>query len=799
MSSDDTPGPEATESGTLVGAEVDRTEDPALLTGQAKYTDDLSAPRMVHAAMARSPYGHACIGNIDTSPAEAMDGVVAVYTQADIDESEAKGTLEQLGIAPGVELPGVERPLMARDKVHYQGEAVATVLARDRYTAHQAAERVEVDYQSKESYTDPHEALEDDADPIHEEAPDNRAFAWGFGPEDAVDEAFEDAEHTVDVDLVNQRIIANPMEPRGALAQYASGDNKLRVDFGSQMPSNHRPAFADTLGLPEHKIHINTPEVGGGFGTKAAIYPDELITAWCSMQEERPVKWIATRTESYQTDGPGRGHSTHAELALDEEGVARAMRVDTKVDIGGYVSSHASTDCTGYYGTMLPGNYSIPATDVTITGVYTNKTPRDAYRGAGRPEATYVIERLMELAAEDLDLDPAEIRRRNFIEEDEFPYESSTGQVYDSGAYGKNLEKALDIIDYEEFRERQKEARKEGRYLGIGLACMVENAGAAPAEASAAGGGMMSTFIESGQVRVNRGGTVTAYAGTSDTGQGNLTTYKQIIGDELGIPVDDIEVIDGDTEHAPDGSGTMGSHSAPVGGAAMKRSAEKVFDKARRIAAYQLEAAEEDLEYSDGEFSIAGAPDRSMTFKEVARQARMGHDLPEDMEPGLEASSWYDPVNFTFSFGTHVTTVEVDPATGEVEFDRYVAVDDCGVQINPKLVEGQVHGGTAQGIGQALYEGSDYDENGTLRTASMQDYAVPKAHQIPEIETYETVTPSPHNPMGVKGVAESATLGSTPATVHAVLDALEPFGVDHIDMPLNSQKIWKAIQDAKES
>ncbi|MEF8901984.1 MAG: xanthine dehydrogenase family protein molybdopterin-binding subunit, partial [Halovenus sp.] len=587
MSSEDAPGPEATETGTLVGAEVDRKEDASLITGQAKYTDDLTAPRMVHAAMARSPYGHASIENIDTSPAEAMDGVLEVYTQADIDESAVKGSLITLGTPPGVELPGIERPLMARDEVYYQGEAVATVLAEDRYTAHQAADRIEVDYQQKETYTDPHEALEDDAEPIHEEAPDNKAFTWGFGPEEAVEETFQEAEHTVDVDLVNQRIIANPIEPRGALAQFASADNKLRIDFGTQMPSNHRAAFADALDLPEHKIHVHAPEIGGGFGTKAAIYPDEVITAWCSMQEERPVKWIATRTEAYQTDGPGRGHSTYAELALDEDGVAQAMRVDTKVDIGGYVSSHGSTDCTGYYGTMLPGNYSIPAADVTITGVYTNKTPRDAYRGAGRPEATYVIERLMETAAKELDMDPAEIRQRNFIEEDEFPYESSTGQVYDSGAYEKNLEKALDVIGYEEFRERQKEAREEGKYLGIGLACLVENAGAAPAEASAGGGGVMSTFTESGMVRVNRGGTVTAYSGTSATGTGTGTAYRQIIADELGVPVDDIEVIDGDTEHAPDGSGTMGSHSGPVGGAAIKKGAEKVYDKARRIAAHQ--------------------------------------------------------------------------------------------------------------------------------------------------------------------------------------------------------------------
>lgn len=795
MSSEEASDPAETESGTLVGAEVSRKEDPSLLTGDAQFTDDLRAPRMLHASIARSTHGHATIESIDVSAAEAMDDVVAVYTQADIDASDAKGAIETLGAAPGIELPDVERPFMARDRVVYQGEPIATVLAEDRYTASEAADRIDVSYDRQEAVTDPLESLESDTEPVHEEAPDNQAYEWGYGDEEAMEAAFEEAEHTIDIELVNQRLVANAMEPRGALAQYNAGDDKIHVQFGSQMPDNHRPVFADALSLPENKLHIHTPEMGGGFGMKAEVYPEELIACWCSKEERRPVKWISTRTEGFQSDALGRGHTTTAELAVDDEGVAQALRVDTTVDLGGYVSSHAATGPTGYYGTMVSGNYSIPLIDVTVTGAFTHKTPKGAYRGAGRPEACYVIERLMELAAEELDLDPVEIRRRNFIKEDEFPYEAATGQVYDSGAYEKNLEKALEAIGYDEFRERQEKAREEGRYLGIGIGCMVENAGAAPAEASVMPG-MMSTFTESCQVRVNRGGTVTAYAGTADHGQGNYTAFAQIIADELGIPFEDIDIVDGDTESAPDGSGTMGSHSAPVGGSAVLKSSQKVFEKAREIAAHQLEASEDDIEYNDGEFAIAGAPERSMTFKEVAYQAHQGHDLPEDMEPGLEASSWYDPVNFTFAFGTHVATVEVDPDTGEVEFDRYVAVDDCGVQINPKLVEGQIHGGTAQGIGQALYEGVEYDENGQLLTGSLQDYVVPKANQVPEIETEETVTPSPHNPMGVKGVGESATLGSTPATVHAVLDALEPFGVEHIDMPLTNEKIWQHIQDA---
>ncbi|WP_255197637.1 xanthine dehydrogenase family protein molybdopterin-binding subunit [Halorarius litoreus] len=797
MSSENAPGSETmkSETGTLVGAEVDRREDPALLTGDAQFTDDITAPHMTHAAMARSRYAHADILDIDTSAAEAMDGVIAVITQADIDASDAKGTMAEMNIAPGIELPEVERPLMARDRVYYAGEALATVIAEDRYTAHQAADRVEVEYDRLDAVVDPFESLEDDSVTIHDEAPDNTAYYWGFGDEDAMDEIFEAADNTVELEMVNQRLVANSMEPRAALAQYKASENKLRVDFTSQMPHNHRTVFTDTLNMPEHKIHLNAPDVGGGFGMKAAAYPDELITAWAAKELKRPVKWVSTRTEAYQTDTPGRGHHIDCSMAVDDDGSVQGLRVDSKVDLGGYVSSFASAGPTGYFAPMLSMNYKIPAIEAWVTGVFTNKTPVDAYRGAGRPEACYVVERLMDKAAREIGMDRTEIRRKNFIKEDEFPYEVATGLVYDSGNYDDNLDKALDIVDYESFKERQEAAREEGRYLGIGIGCFVENAGPAPAEASVTTG-TMGTFTASGQIRVNPGGTITAYAGTADHGQGNMTSFTQIISDELGVPFDSIEIMDGDTEYTPDGSGTMGSHSAPVGGSAIKKSAEKVVDKARKIVAHQLEAAEEDIVQEEGEFHVAGAPDRSMTFQEVAHEAHQGHQLPDDMEPGLEASAFYDPVNFTFAFGTHIAIVEVDPDTGEVDFERYVAVDDCGVQINPKLVAGQVMGGAAQGIGQALYEGEQYNENGTLETASMQDYAVPRANHIPEMELDETVTPSPHNPMGVKGVAESATIGSTPAVVNAVLDALEPWGIDHLEMPLDNETVWSAINEA---
>jgi carbon-monoxide dehydrogenase large subunit len=778
------------EAGKKVGSEVKRVQDPELLTGEAEFTDDLTAHRMTHAAILRSPHGHAEIEGIDTAPAEAIDGVIDVFTIEDIDESGVPGTLIAGNVVPQVESHQPERPLLARDKVTYQGEPVAIVLAEDRYLAHSAVDKIEVRYNEIDAVVDPEEAVEKEEVPeLHDDVDDNIAFQWGFGDEDQMDDIFEAADNIVDIDLVNQRVMPTPMEPRAALSRYKASDSKLRVDFSTQMPHNHRPLFAEALGLDEHKIHINAPDVGGGFGTKAVLYPSEILTSWCSMELNRPVKWTSTRTEGYETDAQGRGHHTHAELAVDDDGAVQGLRVNTTADMGAYMSTHQSTVPTAYYGTMLSGNYTIPAISCWVTGVYTNTSPVDAYRGAGRPEATYVVERLMDVAADTLDMDPTEIRRRNFIPENEFPYQSATGMVYDSGDYETNLQKALNIAEYDKLRNRQKQ--DDDTLVGVGVACMVENAGAGPSEATITPG-PIGSFTESGQIRVNPGGTITAYVGTSDHGQGSHTAYSQIISDELGVPVDDIEIVDGDTESVPEGSGTMGSHSAAVGGGAVKSGSEKVFEKAQRIAAHQLEADENDIEFEDGEFQIAGAPEASMTFQEVAHQAHQGHQLPEGMEPGLEASSFFDPDNFTFTFGTHIAIVEVDPETGSVEFDRYISVEDCGVQINPQIVEGQVHGGVAQGIGQALYEGVNYDENGNLINESMQDYAIPRASDIPKMESESTCTPAPHHPMGVKGMGETPTIGSTPAVVSAVCDAI---GVDHLDMPLTEEKIWRTLHE----
>jgi carbon-monoxide dehydrogenase large subunit len=564
----------------------------------------------------------------------------------------------------------------------------------------------------------------------------------------------------------------------------------------SQNPHLHRLLLSGVIGHPEHKLHVRAPDVGGGFGSKIHHYADEALTAWAAKVVERPVKWQATRSETYLTDALGRGHVTHGEMAVDEDGRITGLEVDTKANLGSYISTFAPSVPTYLYGTLLSGQYDIPAIYCSVEGAFTNIPPVDAYRGAGRPEASFVIERLVNLAAKELGEDPAEFRRRNFVDDDAFPFQTQVAVVYDSGEYEPALDTALDRLDYDGFRERQERAREEGRYLGIGLSSYIEACGIAPSELAGQLGAQAGLW-ESSNVRVHPSGTVTAYVGTSGHGQGHQTTFAQIVSDVLGVDYDDVEVVEGDTDEIPQGMGTYGSRSAAVGGSALATSAMKIVDKAKRIAAHQLEVDETDVEFENGEFHVAGAPDRSMSVAAVAQASYLAHDIPDDMEPGLEETSFYDPENFVFPFGTHAAVVEVDPDTGEIDVDRYVAVDDVGPQINPKIVEGQIHGGVAQGIGQALYEGAEYDENGQLVTGSMQDYAVPKALHVPEMETDHTVTESPHNPLGVKGVGEAGTIAAPQAVVNAVCDALEPFGVDHIDMPLDAETVWRAVEEAE--
>ncbi|WP_049996105.1 xanthine dehydrogenase family protein molybdopterin-binding subunit [Halococcus sediminicola] len=775
---------------SVLGSAVERREDPALITGEAEYTDDIQRPNMAHMAVLRSQYGHARIDGIDTSAAEEMDGVIGVYTADDLD---VPGEIPVGWLLDSLRTP--VHPLLAGDVARYQGDGIAVVVAEERSIAGDARDAIEVEYERLDAVTDPKEAVEDGAPVVHDDLEDNTAFDWEIGDADETDDAFANAAHTAEVDLTNQRLIPNAMEPRATVAEYKPGTEELEVHLTSQNPHLHRQLMSGVLDVPEHKLHIVAPDVGGGFGSKIHHYPDEALACWCAMETGRPVKWTATRTETYLTDAHGRDHVSHAELAMDEEGTITGMRVKTYAGMGAYLSTFAPAVPTYLYGTLLSGQYDIPAIHCNVVGAFTNGAPVDAYRGAGRPEALYLVERIITLGAREMGMDPAEFRRQNFVPEDDFPHQTPVAVEYDSGNYEPALDKALEAVGYDDLRERQAELREEGRYLGIGLSSYIEACGLAPSELAGQLGAQAGLW-ESGLVRVHPTGKVTAFCGTSGHGQGHETTYAQIVSDELGIPYDDIEIVEGDTDEIPQGMGTYGSRSAAVGGSALATSSQKVVEKAKKIAAHQLEASEEDIEFSNGEFSVAGAPERSMHIQDVAAQSYLAHDMPEGIEPGLEETSFYDPDNFVFPFGTHIAVVEVDPETGEIEFENYVAVDDVGPQINPKIVEGQVHGGVAQGIGQALYEGAEYDSNGTLVTGSMQDYVVPKAEHIPRMETDSTVTPSPHNPLGVKGVGEAGTIAAPQAVVNAVTDALQPFGIDHIDMPLTNERVWRAVNDA---
>jgi carbon-monoxide dehydrogenase large subunit len=772
----------------ILGSAIERREDPALLTGDAEYTDDIELPRMCHMAIKRSQHAHARIEGVDASAAEAMDGVVDVFTAEDLD---VPGNLPVGWLLDS--LRQVDHPILASDRVRYQGDALAVVVAEERYVAQDAVDRIDVDYERLDAVTDPSEALDGDAPVLHDEEGDNTAFEWEIGDEDATDAAFDDADHVVGIDLENQLLIPNAMEPRAAVAEYNPSDDELAVHMTTQNPHLHRLLMSGVIDHPEHKLRIRAPDVGGGFGSKIHHYADEALVALAAKRSERPIKWQATRTETYLTDAQGRGHRTHAEIAVDDDGTIEGLRVDTDANLGAYLSTFAPAVPTYLYGTLLSGQYDIPAIHCTVNGAFTNVPPVDAYRGAGRPEASFIVERLTNLAAKELGVDPAEFRRQNFVQE--FPHETPVAVVYDSGDYEKPLNRALEMLDYEALRERQAELREEGRYLGIGFSAYIEACGLAPSELAGQLGAQAGLW-ESSLVRFHPSGKVTAYCGTSGHGQGHGTTYAQIVANELGVDYDDVEVVEGDTDEIPQGMGTYGSRSAAVGGSALVKSSEKLVEKAREIAAHQLEASPEDIEFENGEFSVAGAPERSMGIQGVAQQAYLAHDMPDGMEPGLEATSFYDPDNFVFPFGIHAAVVEVDPDSGEIEFEKYVAVDDVGNQINPKIVEGQIHGGVAQGIGQALYEGAEYDDNGQLVSGSMQDYTVPKADHIPSMETDSTVTPSPVNPLGVKGVGEAGTIAAPQAVVNAVCDALEPFDVDHIDMPLKNEKVWEAATGA---
>ncbi len=781
----------------LVGQAIKRREDPRLITGQGTFLDDIKLPGMTHACVLRSPYAHAKIKSIDTSKAKAHPGVVAVFTGEDMLDLNPLPCAWQAGrVKNNVNTPRV----LAVGEVHFAGDPVALVIAEDRYIARDACDLIEVEYEPLPVVVDAKKATEPGAPQLHENAPNNIVMEWEAGDKAKADAAVAAAEVVVREQIINQRLIPTPMETRGAVARYEPATDEFTLWTTSQAPHVLRLLLtAFVFGIPETKLRVISPDIGGGFGQKIFCYNDAAFTMWAARKIGRPVKFVEDRSENYKYSTHGRDHITDVELAGNRDGTITGLRVTTYANLGAYLSTVAPGIPTTLYGRIITGVYRIPAAYVKVYGVYTNTAMVDAYRGAGRPEASYLIERMVDRFAAEIGMDPAEVRRKNFIPPDAFPYDNGLGLLpYDSGNYEAALNKALEIVGYADFRKEQEEARKQGRYLGLGISSYVEICGIAPSKwMGLPGEGWGAGLWESANVRVHLTGKVVVTTGSLPHGQGVETTFAQIVADELGVPYDDIVIEHSDTLGTPFGYGTYGSRSLAVGGTAVYRSVAKIKEKAKKIAAHMLEANPDDMVYENGRVYVKGSPDRAKTLGEIALQASVAYDLPEGMEPFLDETSYYDPPNCTFPFGTHIAIVEVDPDTGIVDLKRYVAVDDCGNVVNPLIVDGQIHGGIAQGIAQALYERAVYDENGQLVTGTLMDYAVPAAHMLPPYETARTVTPSPVNPMGVKGAGEAGTIASAQAVMNAVIDALSPFGVKHMQMPATPENVWKAIHAAQ--
>ncbi|MCL6512635.1 MAG: xanthine dehydrogenase family protein molybdopterin-binding subunit [Anaerolineae bacterium] len=781
----------------VIGQAIKRKEDPRLITGEAKYLDDIQLPNMAHVAILRSPYAHARIKGIDTSKAAALPGVIGVFTGKDfMDLNPMPCAWQAGGVKNNVNTPRVLEP----EKVTFTGAGVACVVAESRYIAEDALALIEVDWEPLPVVVDAKKATEPGAPQIHENAPNNIVMEWECGDAAAVEKAFAEAEVVIKQPLVNQRLIPTPMETRGCAAMYLPYTDEYTVWITSQAPHVHRLLMtAFVFGIPETKMRVISPQVGGGFGAKIFLYPEYPLVAALAKKIGRPVKWQETRAENYRATTHGRDHITELEVAARKDGTVTALRVHTYANLGGTLSTIAPGIPTTLYGRLLSGAYHIPHIYCKVWGVYTNTGMVDAYRGAGRPEATYVAERAMDLVAQATGLDPAEVRRRNFIRPEEFPYAPAdnilAGLKYDSGNYEAALNRALELAGYADFRKQQAEARKQGRLLGVGLSSYIEICGVAPsAWIGLPGQGWGAGLWESANVRVHLTGKVVVTTGSQNHGQGHETTVAQVVAEELGVSVDDVIVQHSDTLGTPFGYGTYGSRSAAVGTIAVYNSLQRIKEKARKLAAHLLEAAEEDIVYEDGKLFVKGSPDKAKTIQEIAAAAAIGYSLPKGMEPFLDDTAYYDPPNCTFPFGTHVCMVEVDGETGEVKILKYVAVDDVGNVINPMIVDGQIHGGIVQGVGQALTEGAVYDENGQLLTGTLTEYAIPKADLVPTIVQDRTVTPTPVNPLGIKGAGEAGTIASTPAVVNAVVDALSHLGVKHIDMPLTPQRVWAAMQ-----
>ena len=791
-----------------VGQRVKRTEDPRLIQGLGHYVDDIKLPDTLHVVFLRSMYAHARITSIDVSEAAAAPGVVAVYTGREV--AQKIGPVPCASALPDLKVPDYR--VLATDHVVFVGQPVAAVVATDRYAARDAVDLIMVDYEELPAVVDVEEAAKG-GPLVYEEYGDNIAYKLTAGEGD-IEAALASADKVIKQRLVHQRLAPIAMEPRGVLARYYPGEQELTVWSSTQIPHLLRTQLAIMIGIAENKLRVITPEVGGGFGSKLNVYAEEALLGWISMQLAKPVKWIETRRENMQATIHGRGQVGYIEIGCKNDGTLTGLRYNVFADLGAYhqLLTPAIPTLTGL---MLSGSYKIPAIQINVTGVFTTKMATDAYRGAGRPEATYVVERALDLVAAELGMDVVDVRRKNFPSPEEFPFKTATGLFYDSGNYDAALDKALEMSDYHTLREEQKRAREQGRLIGIGVSTYVEICALGPSQAMPAGG------WESATVRIEPTGKVTILTGASPHGQGQETSFAQIAADELGVDLNDVAVIHGDTAIVQYGIGTFGSRATAVGGTAVFMAIEKLKEKASEIAAHLLKAEKSAVVFKEGRYSKAAAraaaadsvpepvvpagqapagalpepdtSDKHVSIQDVALAAHIARDIPPGMEPGLSATHFFEPTNFTFPFGTHIAVVEIDRDTGDVKFLRYVAVDDCGKVINPMMVNGQVHGGIVQSIGQALYEEVVYDEQGQLVTGTLMDYAVPKAAMIPWFELARTETPSPVNPLGVKGVGEAGTIGATPAIVNAVVDALAPFGIRHMDMPLRPELIWRIV------
>jgi aerobic carbon-monoxide dehydrogenase large subunit len=778
-------------SATGIGAPVRRKEDQRFITGKGQYTDDINRPGQTYAVFVRSPHAHANIRRIDTSKAKNAPGCLAVFTGDDIAKDKVGGLFcgWMITSKDGSPMKAGTHPVLALGKVRYVGDHVALVVANTLAQAKDAAEAVVVDYEVLPAVADAATAQNPGQPQVQADAPSNTVYQWHLGDKAAAEAAFANARHVTRIDLVNNRLIPNAIEPRAAIAEYDSGQGSFTLHTTSQNPHVIRLALAAFIGIaPEHKLRVIAPDVGGGFGSKIFLYAEETACIWACKKVGRPIKWTAERSESFLADAHGRDHVTTAELALDGDGRILALRAKTKANLGAYLSTFASSVPTYLYAPLLSGQYAIPAIYCEVDGVYTNTTPVDAYRGAGRPEATFVVERLVEVAARQTGQDPAEFRRKNFIQS--FPHQTPVIMAYDAGDYAACLDKALDLADYRGLPARKAASEQKGMKRGVGFSAYIEACGIAPSQAVGSLGAGVGLW-ESAEVRVNPTGSVEVLTGSHSHGQGHETTFAQLVSHRLGIPIDQITVVHGDTDKVQFGMGTYGSRSGAVGMSAIYYAIDKVIVKAKKVAGFVLEVPGDTVDFNEGIFS-SKATNKTLSFPEVALQAYIAHKFTgAQLEPGLKEGAFYDPTNFTFPSGVHICEVEVDPQTGTTRIDRWTAVDDFGTLVNPMIVEGQVHGGVAQGVGQAMLEGARYDSNGQLVTASFMDYTMPRASDLPSLKVAMTSTPCPSNPLGIKGCGEAGAIAAPAAVINAITDAL---GHEDIAMPATSQAVWRAAQ-----